>query len=97
MTKTMTYDDYLRLVGLLKLAADHRKVLEWIERSACALTGEEKDGHTSDTIWGQDYSPEKLLELLGIAVPAPTTPEESSRQAAHAMRIVKQFDDRSAD
>ena len=22
-TKTMTYDDYLRLIGLLKLAADH--------------------------------------------------------------------------
>jgi hypothetical protein len=91
----MTYDDYLRLVGLLKLAADHRKVLEWIERSACALTGEEKDGHTSDIVMGgYDRTAAQLLELLGIAVPTPaTTPEDAARQAAGAMRIAKQFDD----
>jgi len=87
--KTLTYDDYLRLTGLLVLAADHRRMLESIEQSALSITGEEKDGHTSDCIWGQDYSPEHLLELLSIPLPTPSTPH----QAAGAMSIVKQFDD----
>lgn len=97
MTKIITYDDYLRLCGLLALAADHRKMLEAIDRSACAITGQnpEDGGHTSDTIWGQGYSPQRLLELLDIPVPTPppatTTPEDAARAAAGAMRIVKRF------
>lgn len=95
--KTISYDDYLRLAGLLALADDHRRMLQAIERSACAISGDdpERGGHTSDAIWSQGYSAQRLLELMGIAVPIPpptiTTPEDAARQAAGAMRIVKRF------
>jgi hypothetical protein len=93
-TKTMSYDDYLRLVGLLKLASDHRAILELLDRSARALTGDKPLGHTSDAVWGRDYSPEELLSLLNIPLPVPpTTPAESSRMQERAMRIIKQFDE----
>lgn len=70
MAKTISYDDYLRLVGLLTLAADHRKALGDIERSACALTGQTPGagGHTSDEIWGQERGVQGLLEVLDIVV-----------------------------
>jgi hypothetical protein len=90
MIKTITYDDYLRLIGLLTLAADHRRMLDAIEHSALRITGEEPNGHTSDCVWGQDYSAQRLLELLDIAAPTlpATTPEDAAGQTAHAMRIV---------
>jgi hypothetical protein len=79
--KTISYDDYLRLVGLLALAADHRRMLEAIERSACTITGDEpaEGGHTGDAIWGgSDHTPARLLELLGIAVPELPAKEHAS-------------------
>ncbi len=90
--KTISHDDYLKLVGLLTLAADHRKQIDAIEHAALALLGEELGGHVSDEIWvGQHGSAQRLLEVLGIRVEQPaTTPEEAGRQAAGAMRIVKQ-------
>jgi hypothetical protein len=91
VTKTLTYDDYLRLCGLLTLAADHRRMLQAIERSACAITGQaiEDGGHTSDAIWGEGYSPERLMELLGIPVPTPmATLAEADQTIGKAMRIV---------
>jgi hypothetical protein len=90
MTKSLTYDDYLRLTGLLTLAADHRTMLLAILRSACAITGDEPSagGHTDDAIWGDTHSARSLLEVLGIPVPTPTTtPAEVERQ----MDNVKQF------
>lgn len=70
MSKIISYDDYLRLVGLLTLAADHRKAMADIHRSACAITGEEPyaGGHTDDAIWGDTYDLRRLLEVLDIDV-----------------------------
>lgn len=94
---TLTYDDYLRLTGLLALAADHRRQLQAIERSACALTGQqiEAGGHTSDAVWVDGYDVQRLLRLLSIPVPpAPPAPTAAAmladieRQAAGAMRVI---------
>lgn len=69
MNKTISHNDYLQLLGLLKLAEDHRKALKDIERSALAILGDNEGGHASDVVWGgYPYSPAKLLELLGIGV-----------------------------
>lgn len=87
----LTYDDYLRLTGLLTLAADYRKMLDAIEQSACAITGQTPlaGGHTSDAVWVDGYSADRLLQLLGIPVPAPpTTPAEVERTTAGAMRVI---------
>lgn len=67
--KTITYDNYLRLLGLLTLAADHRREMEAIERSACAITGEEpgSGGHTGEAVWGEKRI-EHLLTVLDITV-----------------------------
>ena len=70
-TKTISDDDYLRLVGLLTLAADHRKALRAIERAACQLTGDADDtgSHTGDTVWGGSRdTADGLLAVLGITV-----------------------------
>lgn len=93
--KTISQDDYLRLVGLLTLAADHRKALDDINRSACALTGEAPGHHTTDTIWGgYQHSADDLLHLLGITVEQPsTTPEQAGEQMGKAMDITRRFND----
>jgi len=92
--KPMSYDDYLRLTGLLTLAADHRKALDAIERSACAITGDrpEDSGHTSDAVWGgRDSTAAELLRLLGIPVPAQPVPsiEDGIRQMGNAMELIQ--------
>lgn len=69
--RTISYDDYLRLVGLLTLAADHRRVLRGIERAACGITGDADDAgsHTGDTVWGGSRdTADGLLAVLGITV-----------------------------
>jgi hypothetical protein len=95
--KTISQDDYLRLVGLLTLAEDHRKAIEAIERSACAITGETPSGaggtHTGDTVWGgYHYSVDELLRLLDITVEWPsTTPEQAGEQMGKAMDIAERI------
>jgi hypothetical protein len=93
MSKTISQDNYLRLVGLLTLAADHRKGLEDINRSACALTGEAPGYHTTDTIWGgYQHSVDDLLHLLEITVEQPsTTPEQAGEQTKQAMEIAERI------
>jgi hypothetical protein len=95
--KTISQDDYLRLLGLLTLAADHRKALEAIERSACAITSvaPEAGTHTSDTVWGGYLlSTDELLSLLDITVEQPsTTPEQAGEQMGKAMDIAWRFND----
>jgi hypothetical protein len=70
MKQTITYDDYLRLCGLLKLAADHRHELELIDRTACALFGIATGSLVSDEVWaGSPHGDaEPLLAVLGITV-----------------------------
>lgn len=76
--KTITYDDYLRLLGLLTLAESHRKALEAIERAAWALLdstpqgdveSERRGSHISDEIWGGYHrGVAELLRVLEITV-----------------------------
>lgn len=89
----MTYDNYLRLIGLLTLAADHRKMMQALERSACAITGDDVDGgHTADAIWGDTHDAASLLRVLGIPVPTvpppTTTPAEVEQQMGNALRMI---------
>ena len=83
-TKTsISYDDYLRLVGLLTLARDHNRTLNDIRHSALAITGEYDDndatgeyyGHTGDTVYDDTGgNADALLRKLGVSVdPAPET------------------------
>lgn len=66
--RAISYDDYLRLLGLLTLAADHRRALEAITRSAGAITLEGNlAGHTDEAVWS-GLSVDELLERLGITV-----------------------------
>lgn len=94
--KIISRDDYLRLVGLLTLAADHRKALDDINRSACALTGEAPGYHTTDTVWGgYQHSADDLLHLLGMRVEQPsTTPEEAGDQMRQAMDVAERISKR---
>lgn len=97
MTKTaISQDDYLRLVGLLTLAADHCRALRDIERAACGITGDEDDvgSHTGDAVWGGDRTADQLLDVIGITVEQPTTtPQEAGEQARQAMDITRRFND----
>lgn len=96
--KTISYDDYLRLCGLLALAADHGKALKAIEHSALGITGEQPGSTTSDAVWGgYIYTAAELLDNLEIAVtPAPvpaTTPEQVEQQVRNAVNIARRFND----
>ena len=67
--KRISYSTYLQLVGLLTLAADHRKALSQIERSALTLLGEPASGHVADEVWGgSERGADGLLFALGMAV-----------------------------
>ena len=66
---TITYDDYLRLLGLLTLAKDYNAKLDDILRAAEVITGEKPEfgGHTSDAVYGET-SMSDLLKRLNITV-----------------------------
>lgn len=71
--RVISYDDYLRLLGLLTLAADHRRALEDITRSAAGITLEDYTaGHTDEAVWSGTIDADELLRRLGITV----TPRE---------------------
>lgn len=71
--QVISYDDYLRLLGLLTIAADHRRALEAITRSAAAITAEDGlAGHADEAVWN-GLSVDDLLKRLGIVV-APREP-----------------------
>lgn len=73
--RVISYNDYLRLLGLLTLAADHRRAMEDIARSAVAITAEGGDyaDHTEEAVWS-DLSADELLRRLDIAVAPKETP-----------------------
>lgn len=74
--RKISYDDYLRLLGLLKLAEDTNRRQRELEHSVARLLGvpnqyEDIDnpyyGHASDAVYGnRDVG--SLLEVLGIEV-----------------------------
>lgn len=75
--KTITRDQYLMLVGLSTLAHYHHKALSDIERSACALTGDEPNSNTRTKDFIFYDAPisaagvDTLLDKLGIEVVEP--------------------------
>lgn len=81
--KTISHDDFLRLLGLLTLAADYRKKLVDIERSARAITGDKELGHTGDAVWADVHSARSLLAALGITVEPPQVETTALEDAAH--------------
>ena len=83
---TISYDDYLRLVGLLTLARDYNRALNDILHSALAITGEYDDndatgeyyGHTGDAVYDDDGGDaDALLRRLGISVDPAKAPVRS--------------------
>ncbi|MBW3624083.1 MAG: hypothetical protein KY468_11805 [Armatimonadetes bacterium] len=73
--KTISRNEYLQLVGLQTLAANHNRQLREIEKAAYAITGEgdlSEDylgGHTSDAMYDTDnISVDDLLRRLEITV-----------------------------
>jgi hypothetical protein len=73
MCTTISRTDYLKLVGLMTLAAGYSAKLRDIERAAAEITGEPDQGsgyygHTSDTAHDREPDVDYLLERLGITV-----------------------------
>jgi hypothetical protein len=73
--ETITPEQRLMLIGLLTLAADHRKSLEDIERSVATIIGEPYEspgcpgcGRSGDFVWSNEGSADVLLEREGITV-----------------------------
>jgi hypothetical protein len=70
---TITPEQRLMLIGLFTLAASHRKSLEDIERSVCAIIGEKYDpgaGRSGDFVWSDEGGADVLLERESITVAA---------------------------
>lgn len=71
---TISQDDYLRVIGLLKLANDHTLALKDIEKNIAELVGAPDEGHgycyfghVSDAIC-ESYSAHELLDKMGIKI-----------------------------
>ena len=71
---TISYDDYLRLLGLKTLADDHNRSLVALRKSAWAITRETEDGeptlwgHTNDLIFDNNTSVDDALDKMGLTV-----------------------------
>lgn len=85
--KTISQDGYLCLVGLLTLAAGHRKVLTDIAHSATRLLGSVSMGHVGDVVWGgTERSADELLDVLGITVERPSTTPATTSHGTRSAR-----------
>lgn len=79
--KTITENDYLRIVGLLTLARDHNDKLADIARSVAGIVGEDFEeaaiggNHSGDAVYG-DYPAAELLRKLEIRVIREVAEEE---------------------
>ena len=67
MAKSISEDDYLKIVGLLALAASHKEKLEDIILALEGATGEEEhsNGHCDDAAYC-GYTANDLLQRLGF-------------------------------
>lgn len=78
--KSITYDDYLKLTGLLLLAREHKAMLDRFRDAMLTITGETADfTHTCDAVW-ESYSAAELLGKLGIPVPQAPEPVTASAE-----------------
>lgn len=66
---TISYDDYLRLEGLLTIARDVERQSKAILRNVAKIIGEDPDGdgHAVDAVYN-NYTARELLEKSGITV-----------------------------
>jgi hypothetical protein len=76
---TLSYEDYLKLLGLLTLARGHNKALADITRAVVEITGEMSDSatgvsHSSEAVVC-DYEAHDLLRRLGLSVAPPDRPQ----------------------
>jgi hypothetical protein len=97
LKSTISYDDYLKLVGLLAIAQSHNKQVRILVRVARSLTPDLDCGHTDDAAWC-DETAEELLRKLDIAIlPAEeargmnTIPLPSPRQPQLPMRPIERL------
>jgi hypothetical protein len=68
----LSYDDFLRLEGLLTLARDIEAQSQAILRSVRGITGEtDPNGHSADAIYN-GYTARQLLEKLDVSVLPPS-------------------------
>lgn len=66
--KTVTREEYLQIVGLLKLAEHHNATLKSIANAVDDLLGSKRgDGHGCDATYC-DYTADHLLELMEVTV-----------------------------
>lgn len=69
MSKSITENQKLQLVGLLTLGIQHQKIVTQVEESIAELTDTEVGGHLSDALYGSDkFDVDKLLELEGVEI-----------------------------
>lgn len=69
---TISEEEYVKLVGLLAIAAEHNRALETINRAVAEITGEAEDGYgyfgcSTDAVSG-DHDSRSLLRALEIEV-----------------------------
>ncbi len=68
---TITQMEYLQLIGLLTLAAQHVEAQKQLEKAVAELIGQEGDrGHAQDAVWSP-YTADELLEKMEIKVVRP--------------------------
>lgn len=71
--QTISYGDYLKLTGLLALAAEHNKAVEQIRDAAARVLGLPPDpygdyGHLSDEVYDRSSDARQLLKRMGIEI-----------------------------
>lgn len=71
--KFISKSEFWSLVGLLSMASTATKNMLEIEKAALLITGEDKWGHTSDSIWSSDTmipleEAQRLTKVLNIKV-----------------------------
>jgi hypothetical protein len=77
--RTITEEEYVKLVGLLTIAAEHNRALDTIARAVAGITGDDDDGYgyfgcSSDAVSG-NHDARSLLSVLDIdVVPAEGDP-----------------------
>lgn len=69
MSKTITENEKLQLIGLLTLGIQHQKIVTQIEKAMAKLTDTEVGGHLSETLYeGDNFDIDELLEREGVEV-----------------------------
>jgi hypothetical protein len=65
--KTISQNDYFKLLGLLVLAEYHHDALTRITEIAERIVGDHKHGHIDAAVWGGETNIQNVLDKLGIA------------------------------